>query len=279
MRRVNPRVYTKDYYLNDCSGYDNWKQSCGKDFEPRFKRIIKEIPSVKNLRILDIGCGRGELAFWCAREDAKEVIGIDYSKNAINLANEALIHYEKNIREKVSFKVGDGKDLKFRDKSFDAVLLTEVLEHMYPEEQELMFNEISRVLRDDGFVFIHTAPSRLFNDFIYKYWCYPAGSILVLVNNLVTGKKYSNMVKPSKLRSYYHKIMHVNEPDYFMLRNLFEKSGFIGEIRSSNVTVLKPIISWKDSLFNLLIYLYPISNKYPFNIIWGNDFYALLKKN
>lgn len=278
MRRVDPKVYTEDYYLKDCSGYDNWKQSGGKDLEPRFKRIVKEIPSVKNLRILDIGCGRGELAFWCAREGAKEVIGIDYSVNAIKLANEAKKHYEKRVKDKVIFKVGDGKYLKIKAKSFDSVLLTEVLEHIYPEEQEIMFKEIYRVLRDDGFVFIHTAPSKWFNDFTYRFWCYPLSSLLVFINNMITGNKYSNIEKPNKIRSESHKIMHINEPDYFSLKKIFKKARLRGNIKSTNITISKPILSWKDRFYNLLVFMNPLSNLFPINILFGNDFYAVLRK-
>ena len=278
MRRVNPRVYTEKYYLSDCTGFEQWKRSGGKEFEPRLERIVKEIPPVKNLRILDIGCGRGELALWCARNGAKEVIGIDYSKNAIILANQAKKHLKKDITKKIKFKIGDGKKLEFKENSFDAVLLTEVLEHLYIGEQVIIFKEIERILRDNGFVFIHTAPSKWFNNITYKFWCYPISSILVFINNLITGNKYTNIKKPSEIRTESHKIMHVNEPDYLSLNNLFNKSQFEGKIKSTNVTIAKPVLGWKDKLFNSIVYLNPISNYFPFNILFGNDFYSILRK-
>ena len=278
MRRVNPRVYTEKYYLSDCTGFEQWKRSGGKEFEPRFERIVKEIPPVRNLRILDIGCGRGELALWCVRNGAKVVIGIDYSKNAIKLANQSKKHFKKDIQKNITFKLGDGKKLEFEINSFDVVLLTEVLEHVYPEEQAVIFNEIKRVLKDDGFVFVHTAPSKWFNNFTYKYWCYPISSIIVSVNNFITGNKYTNITKPSKIRTESHKIMHVNEPDYFTLKKLFNNSRFEGKIKSTNVTIAKPVLSWKDKLFNTIVYLNPLSNYFPINVLFGNDFYAVLRK-
>jgi ubiquinone/menaquinone biosynthesis C-methylase UbiE len=278
MKRVDPKVYTEDYYLSDCTGFENWKLSGGKVLEPRLQRIVEELPSVNSKKVLDIGCGRGEMALYCAKQGAKSVTGIDYSKVAIKLANEAKKHYEKGIRDKVNFKVGDGKDLKFKDKSIDAVLLTEVLEHIYPDEQRVMFKEIHRVLKGDGFVFIHTAPSKWFNDFTYKFWCYPISSVLVFLNNLITGNKYTNITKPVEIRTKSHKIMHVNEPDYFSLKKLIKDSGFEGKIRSTNITIAKPNIGWKDKIFNSVVYLIPLSNYFPFNVLWGNDFYAVLKK-
>lgn len=278
MRRVDPKLYTKEYYLTEATGSKEFKKSWGRILEPRFERIVKEIPSVRGKRILDIGCGRGELVFWCAQKGAKEVIGIDYSKEAIELANKAKRHFSKDLQKKVKFEVGDAKKIKFKNGQFDAVILIEVLEHLYQEEQLKVFQEIRKALKDTGFVFIHTAPSKWFNNFTYKYWCYPLSSVLVKANNLMTNRNYGNLEKPSEIRTYYHKIMHVNEPDYFSLKNLFGKSGFKGKIKSTNVTVNKPELTWKDKLFNLVVFLYPVSTTFPFNILWGNDFLAVLRK-
>lgn len=275
-RRVNPKEYTREYYLTSCAGYEGFKKSAGKILEPHFKKIVTEIPIRKGMRVLDIGCGRGELTFWAARKRAK-VVGIDYSGNAIQLALETLEKQSKKVKDNVTFKVMDAKRLKFPKESFDAVFLVEVLEHLYPEEQDKVFKEILRVLKNDGFVFVHTAPSRWFNDYTYRFWCYPVSTLIVSAWNFFTNKKYPNLAPREKLRPKYHKIMHVNEPTYFSLKKLFKKHNLYGAIRSTNVTVLKPKISWKDKLFNTLVYLYPLSKFPPFNIFWGNDFYAVLR--
>jgi ubiquinone/menaquinone biosynthesis C-methylase UbiE len=278
MRRVDPKFYTKKYYLTDATGCGEYKKSFGKILEPRLKRIVQEIPLAKGMKVLDIGCGRGELALWCARSGASEVVGIDYSKSAINLANKARRRAPTPIRNKIDFKLLDAKKLRFKAKSFDAIIMTEFLEHVYHEEQEIIFKKAKRILKDDGFVYFHTAPSRWFNDFTYKYWCYPLSTFLVWISNTLTGKSYENLANPNQIRSKSHKIMHVNEPDYFSLIKLIRNSGFGGDVRSTNITVNKPKYSWKDSLFNFLVYLTPLSNYPPFNILWGNDFYGVLKK-
>ena len=278
MKRVDPSVYTKDYYLKDCSGFDEFKNSWGKNLEPRLEEIIKAIPSVKNAKVLDIGCGRGEMIFWAILSGAKKACGIDYSKDAIKLAKSALARQEKEIQRKSSFRLMDAKNLKYKDKSFDAVFMIEVLEHLYEYEQIQVFNEVNRVLKPDGFLFIHTAPSRWFNDYTYKYWCYPLSTVFVKLNNIITGNNYSNLKKPSKIRTQSHLTMHVAEPSFFQIQKLIDKTGFEGSIKSTNVTVNKPEISWKDQLFNFLIYLYPLSKHFPFNILWGNDYYAVLRK-
>jgi len=277
MRRVKPSLYTREYYLTDCTGHEEFKKTWGRKLEPRLKRIVREIPIRRNMKILDIGCGRGELVFWAARKGA-EVVGIDYSQEAIKLAQEAKEKRSQEDRKKISFLLVDAKDLKFPDKSFDAVFLVEVFEHLYPEEQEKVFKEVLRVLKKEGFVFVHTAPARWFNDYTYRFYCYPVSTLIVSLWNKLKGRNYGNLQPWKELRIPSHKIMHINEPNYFSLKKLFNKHGFLGKIRSTNITVLKPELSWKDKLFNSLVYLYPLGNYFPFNIFWGNDFLSVLKR-
>lgn len=277
MRKVKSSLYSKKYYLTSCSGYKEFRKKLGKSLEPRFRALISEIPVRKGMRVLDIGCGRGEMVFWAVNQEASAV-GIDYSEDAVSLAKMAQKHQGKTARKLSEFYVMDAEELNFPEKSFDAVFLIEILEHLYPEQQSKVFMEIFRVLKEDGFVFLHTAPNRLFNDFAYRFWCYPLSTFVVSIWNFLNGKKYANISSPKKLRGKWERLMHVNEPDYRQLKNLFQKSGFLGELRSTNITIIKPELSWKDKLFNFLVYLYPLSKYFPFNLIWGNDFYAVLKK-
>jgi cyclopropane fatty-acyl-phospholipid synthase-like methyltransferase len=188
MRSVSPKVYTKDYYLTDCTGYSEFSSTYGKALEPRLARIAPLIPSVRNKRILDIGCGRGEMVLWAA-ERGSQAYGIDYSKDAILLSKKALSKRKRSIKGngKATFQLANGKELPYKDSFFDMVFLFEVLEHLYPEEQDALFDELQRVVKPNGVVLIHTAPSRTFQDFTYKLWCYPISSILVFLSNFTTG--------------------------------------------------------------------------------------------
>ncbi len=275
MKRVDPGVYTKDYYLNDCTGFNEFKKSFGKILEPRFAEVIKYFDIKANTRILDIGCGRGEMVFYAAGEGA-EAVGIDYSKDAIDLAKFAQKKQQKDIQNRTEFFFMDAKKLEFKNSSFDLIIMTDVVEHLYPEELELAFKEIKRVLRPKGKLIIHTAPNKLFNDLFYKLYSYPVSSFLIFIWNLFAKDKYPNIAKPSKIRTQSHAIMHINEPTYFSLSSLYKNYKFEGSLLSSNVTVRKPIFGIKDTIFNFLVFWDPISRKYPFNILFGSDFISIL---
>ena len=91
----------------------------------------------KNIRgkILDVGCCRGGLRKYINRE--LDYYGVDVLTN----------NFENYIRIDLNSKI-----LPFKNKQFDAVNCSDVLEHLfYPLE---MLKEIKRVLKDNGVVLI-----------------------------------------------------------------------------------------------------------------------------
>lgn len=278
MRRVSPDVYTEKYYLTDCTGYEEFKKTFGTKLEPRLKELIKYLEINPKNKVLDIGCGRGEMILYAAKNSAIGY-GIDYSKEAIKLANKLKTKQKPNIQKKMSFSVMDAKKLSFQDSSFDLVIMTDVFEHLYPEELEVVFGEIRRVLKNNGRLVLHTAPNRLFNDYVYRYYSYPFSSLIVFVWNIMFKNAYPNIAHPNSLRSDSHHIMHINEPTFFSIKSLLKKHNFNGKLFSSNVTVKKEALGIKDKLFNFLVYLHPLSMYFPLNTFFGSDFIAIVKKS
>lgn len=88
--------------------------------------------------ILDVGCGEGfTLKKLEEKKIGKKNQGIDYSDDAINLG--------KRLYPELNLSIGDVYSLKFKDKSFDMSLCTEVLEHL--EDPEKAVKEILRVTK------------------------------------------------------------------------------------------------------------------------------------
>lgn len=279
MKSVDAKLYTKKYFLENCGGYLEYQKYKGTNLSPRHLEIIKDLKLLKNKTILDIGCGRGELALWLVKNGAKKVVGIDYSKSAIILSNYLKKQQDPKIKNRLDYFVMNAKDINQLKDSFDIVIMTEVYEHLYPEELDIVFNNVKTILKKDGIFYIHTSPNKWFYDYFYRYWSYWVSTLLIAVSDIVSGRKYPRLLKYEDLRDGYQKKMHVNEPTYFSLKNMIIKHGFKGNIRTSNITTIKPKIGYKDEIFNFLVFLYPISNYYPFNILMGCDFHVLLKIN
>lgn len=118
-------------------------------------RLLDKIvnPALSDI-ILDLGCGSGNACFHLAKR-CKKIYGVDIKKNAIRFCQDIkLKEKEKNC---FFVHLTDSK-LPFKDKTFDKVLLLDVIEHIDNPTNTL--KEINRVLSDTG-TFIITAPNYL----------------------------------------------------------------------------------------------------------------------
>jgi len=108
-------------------------------------------------RVLDIGCGDGfltdKISYIC-----REVSGIDPSVSGIKFAKDKIEN--KNI----SLIQGSATNLPFKDNSYDAMTLFEMIEHLPENQVKNAIEEIFRVLKKDGCVIITTPnPRNLMN--------------------------------------------------------------------------------------------------------------------
>lgn len=99
----------------------------------------------KNSRILDIGCGSGEIARKI-KEKGHDITGLDFSEAAVESAQKLGI----------KCRVSDlDRGIPFDDNSFDIVWAGDVIEHVF--DPIFVLREINRVLVPDG-LFLCTVP-------------------------------------------------------------------------------------------------------------------------
>ncbi len=263
-RQLNSNIYTTEYYSNCCSSLDK----NGK-INKRFRRLFESI-NLDGKKILDLGCGKGDISILLGEMGAN-VIGIDYSRDGINMAKDSLLNGKK-IKGSVKFYLMDAKRLKFNKNTFDIVISIDVFEHLYSEDLKIVIKKISRVLKKDGFLLTHTEANKIYLNFTHLFYVYPVSSLFIFLNKLLTGKKYPNL--PRDPRNELHKTQHVNEPTYYYLANLFKRYKFAGKIIP--VVAYKPFVSWKDFIYNIFVLFYPFSSFWPLHLLFAYDYICIL---
>jgi 2-polyprenyl-6-hydroxyphenyl methylase / 3-demethylubiquinone-9 3-methyltransferase len=119
------------------------KENIIKDFN-----INHSDKPLKNIKLLDIGCGGGLLSEPMCRLGAN-VVGIDASKKNIEVAK---FHAKKN-KLKINYKVASPEKLKTKTK-FDVILNMEIVEHV--NDIDFFIKESSRLLKKNGIMFVAT---------------------------------------------------------------------------------------------------------------------------
>ena len=228
--RVEPDIYTGDYYLTNCHGYEDFVVSGGRKVGPRFIKALSLAGELSGKRVLDVGCGRGELVIQSAMRGA-EAWGIDYAEAAVGIAARALDGIEPALRARTHATQMDVKALTFADGFFDAAFMMDVVEHLYPAELSQAFDELHRTMRHGGRLVLHTSPNTLFERTVYPNYSRRINQIALAASKLLRlndGLFNETMLPtgPEFPHDTFERTMHINEQSLAGLTAEVERHGF-----------------------------------------------------
>ncbi len=117
-----------------------------KEICKHFGRDFDDFKALKDLEILDIGCGGGLVCEPMARMGAN-ITGIDADENAITVAKD----HARISNLEIEYKNGELKDL---NKKYDVVLALEIIEHV--TDISLFIEQCTEHVKPDGLLIIST---------------------------------------------------------------------------------------------------------------------------
>lgn len=111
-------------------------------------RLLREYENNNSLGVLDVGCGDGTTEVYMNTHfPLWQITAIDISVKSIEEAN------NKNIPS-CDFQLYDGKRFPFADRIFDIVFIAGVLHHIDHSLHPGLINEINRVLKKEGKLYL-----------------------------------------------------------------------------------------------------------------------------
>jgi cyclopropane fatty-acyl-phospholipid synthase-like methyltransferase len=287
-RRVEPDVYTGEYYLTHCHGHEDFARSSGHDVGPRFAKALALAGDLRGARVLDVGCGRGELVLQSALRGGY-AWGIDYASTAVAIAGQALASAPAELRGRMHVANMDIKALDFADGFFDRVFMLDVVEHLYPDELAQAFAELARVVRPGGRVIMHTSPNKVFEDQVYPNWSRHVNEAALWLSELAGHKDllFNKLMLPTKRefpKDSYERAMHINGQTLHGLRRQVEAHGF--KVRSAEFWepplqgpyFRKPELNAWLTLLDFVRFLRPLSRHAPLSGLFCNHMWLVAER-
>lgn len=253
-------IYDREYFLSDkCEGWDRFRVDNG--LSPLKRAQVQGLGPRPGTRVLDAGCGRGEVLLACASAGA-DVAGLDYSEAAVEITQEVLSGVAgADVRR------GDVTALPWDDHSFDAILFGDVIEHLDPDQAVAAIRELRRVLRPGGRLLVHTAPNRLFLDVTWPV----ARLALRAIGRGQSARALDDWIAESKA-------YHVNEQTVHSLRRTMRAGGFSDPVVWLDPNVLRGgdhHLTGELRASRVMDVAERVARLRPLRLFLGNDLYGV----
>lgn len=225
---VPPELYDQDYYLKGNDGFREYLDGLDTNMHDKFKRVWKFVDVKEGDKVLDLGCGRGELVYYAAKCGAK-VLGLDYSEDAIKIARETVKGLPTEMQSDVVLVAGTAEDFDFPD-IYDYVFMVETAEHMHEWQLRQLILKMRKHLKPGG-QWILTTPNYLYEKYFepvkrtlnvpFKFFKFlfrlPRGKYPFKS----WGKFFKDVFRIRVDRGDVHKRMHCHVTTPASLKNLF----------------------------------------------------------
>lgn len=116
--------------------------------------LQKLLPENKNIKMLEMGCGRATTSMYLVNNQYADVTLLDFSARALDMA---IKNFEEEGLPKPKVICGDATDSKLPSNEFDCIYNIGLLEHF--KDPLPVIREAYRLLKPGGFIFMPIVPA------------------------------------------------------------------------------------------------------------------------
>lgn len=162
------KLFLDKNMLYSCAYFHNENQSLEQAQRNKLRLIASKLNLQPGQRVLDIGCGWGDMAIYLASMEDVKVVGVTLSTEQQKLATERAA--EMGLSDRVEFRLQDYREL---DEQFDRIVSVGMFEHVGVAHYDEFFAKLNELMPDEGLALIHSighmSPPGMASKFMRKY--------------------------------------------------------------------------------------------------------------
>ncbi|WP_411679427.1 class I SAM-dependent methyltransferase [Clostridium thailandense] len=202
------KLWLDDTMTYSCAYFKLPDDSLNQAQKNKVEHILKKLDLKEGQKLLDIGCGWGELIINASKKYKVKAMGITLSSEQFNIVNERIKN--ENLNDLVEVKFIDYRELK--NMKFDRVVSVGMVEHVGKDHLSEYFSTVNDLLVEGGVSMLHSITSMKeckggTDQWIDKY-IFPGGyipSIKELISHMVD--KNFCLIDVESLRRHYGKTL------------------------------------------------------------------------
>jgi cyclopropane-fatty-acyl-phospholipid synthase len=162
------KLFLDEHMLYSCAYFREPQETLEQAQRNKLRLLAAKLCLRPGMKVLDIGCGWGDLALYLAQLEDVEVLGVTLSKEQQALATQRA--KDAGLEGRVRFELRDYREV---DETFDRIVSVGMFEHVGVHHYDEFFKKVNALMPDDGLAVLHSighmSPPGMASAWLRKY--------------------------------------------------------------------------------------------------------------
>jgi len=162
------KLFLDEHMLYSCAYFREPDETLEQAQRNKLRLLASKLCLRPGMKVLDIGCGWGDLALYLAQLEDVEVLGVTLSKEQQALATQRA--KDAGLEGRVRFELRDYREV---NETFDRIVSVGMFEHVGVSHYDEYFKKLNALMPDDGIAVLHSighmSPPGMASAWLRKY--------------------------------------------------------------------------------------------------------------
>jgi cyclopropane-fatty-acyl-phospholipid synthase len=162
------KLFLDEHMLYSCAYFREPQETLEQAQRNKLRLLAAKLCLRPGMKVLDIGCGWGDLALYLAQLEDVEVLGVTLSNEQQALATQRA--KDAGLEGRVRFELRDYREV---DETFDRIVSVGMFEHVGVHHYDEFFKKVNALMPDDGLAVLHSighmSPPGMASAWLRKY--------------------------------------------------------------------------------------------------------------